>query len=439
MTTWLQGTAMSQARTGHAAFTYNGWLYVLGGMTNRASNASVITSCERSQIQNDGTLGAWSSATALTAAKRDISCAVHSSGRVYIVGGANSGGTFQTVVQWATINNDGTLGSWNTTTAIPTAKVFPQVVIVGDYIYVMGGATSATASTNTIHRGTINSGTGEIPSWTALSNFPDTRYGAMALVNDGTIYVISGGTLSGGTVTLVETTYYATPDGSGAISGWTLGTPLRRGYQYAVGGIHDGRIYAHRTNCLQSAEIQDDASLGEWSSAYNIPYSDLAGLDIHSISIPGGMRDLVYNGRFYSTGGHLSNTAQTLVYYAEDIGDNTEADETTPTVTNVSPADDSEIDRHDPISFSVEDLVPGLRLVVIWFKYDGDTDYILVYDGDGFTDLFERDSTIEETLGDDSETVQLDFSLMPAGGWRKDIESIRIRAVDRAGNLDVEI
>lgn len=100
-----------------------------------------------------------------------------------------------------------------------------------------------------------------------------------------------------------------------------------------------------------------------------------------------------------------------------------------PYLSSVSPANLSDLERMQPITFTAADLNPGIGHVYVWMKYSGDTDRTLVYDGEAFSGVFEREST----------RVGNDFSVLPAGGWRKRVTQFRIRLIDSQGNIDVEI
>lgn len=97
-----------------------------------------------------------------------------------------------------------------------------------------------------------------------------------------------------------------------------------------------------------------------------------------------------------------------------------------PSVVNLTPADLSDLDRMEPLEFDVLDMAPGLAIVLVWMKYSGATDWLLVYDGDDFLGTFARESEAEAI--DDGKH----FSVLPAGGWVNPF-TIRVRALDLAG------
>lgn len=103
-------------------------------------------------------------------------------------------------------------------------------------------------------------------------------------------------------------------------------------------------------------------------------------------------------------------------------------DTTAPTITDVSPANLSTIDRFDPITFRVGD-DEEIAAVYIWIKYASDRYRTLVCSGTEIQYPFAANSTLEQTS-----ITQWDFSILPTGGWRDEIEELEIIAYDASGN-----
>lgn len=110
------------------------------------------------------------------------------------------------------------------------------------------------------------------------------------------------------------------------------------------------------------------------------------------------------------------------------------SDTTAPTVTVNSPTSGTQISRHQPISFTVTDVVPGVLITGVWIKYKFDSKRVLVYDGDNFKFPFDTFSTVTDL---NTDQTQLDFSIRPLGGWAGEIEQLQVRAADGGGNIDL--
>ena len=122
-------------------------------------------------------------------------------GFVYSVGGADNTGAPTTGVYYAAIATDGSVGPWTATTALPQALAFHAAVAATPrnsfvngtgYLYVLGGATSASGtSVNTVYRAAL-SPTGPVGSWTQLATLPVALHSFGALINLGSMYVVGG-------------------------------------------------------------------------------------------------------------------------------------------------------------------------------------------------------------------------------------------------------
>ena len=99
--------------------------------------------------------------------------------------------------------------------------------------------------------------------------------------------------------------------------------------------------------------------------------------------------------------------------------------------------------RVEPITFRVRNAgayaPENSYYVVIMLKYVGASEMLVVYNGSVFVDPFSERSTVTPVaraggggglLADD-----LDFSILPSLGWRKDIESLQVLVIDNEGNV----
>lgn len=125
--------------------------YLLGGYNGSANISTVYTAA----INSEGTLGAWTTGTALPAVFA-LSQVFISKNRVHLIGGQTTSSHVATVYT-APINNDGTLGTWTTGTALPAALSDSQSIITKDHIYMIGGY-NGSAMVGTIYTAPILEG-----------------------------------------------------------------------------------------------------------------------------------------------------------------------------------------------------------------------------------------------------------------------------------------
>ncbi len=106
------------------------------------------------------------------------------------------------------------------------------------------------------------------------------------------------------------------------------------------------------------------------------------------------------------------------------------ADGTAPTITDVSPAPGTELDKDTPVTFTVEDVAPGLQYVLVTLRYVSRPGTFVVHDGAAFRYPFDSGASDRVATVDG-----YDFTVLPRGGWLDDIEELRVLAFDSAGNV----
>jgi hypothetical protein len=211
-------------------------------------------------------------------------------GNIYVVGGYNDGGRHATVDR-AAILPDGTLGSWQTETPLPSARSGAAAVVAGDYLYALGGSGEDPDPLDIVERAPINPD-GSLGSWETAPSLVTGRTHLAATVISNTI-LVAGGIVSNTLLLTTGTVERAVIDVSGELGAWTeiddLAEPAenfqltRSGdYLYAVGGP-DSHV--------QFAPIIP-AGLGPWqaSTASPLPLSSgfAAGGFLYSVAFNDG-------------------------------------------------------------------------------------------------------------------------------------------------------
>jgi len=164
-------------------------------------------------------LSAWTSLTALPVA-RDFSAFVKAQGYVYYLGGDPTGGFQPSVACYYATISSGTIGAWTTTTALPSPGRFGhELVTDGSYVYVIGGGNN-TSPTSTIYAAQILGG-GALGSWATTTALPAVRWFLGATVVNGYLYVTAGGDAAGATSTVFSATI-----GGGVVGSFTTLAPM---------------------------------------------------------------------------------------------------------------------------------------------------------------------------------------------------------------------
>ena len=221
-----------------AVTEYNGYLYVLGGLTN----GGPVNTVYYAKIANDGSVGTWATGATLSDAEHSMAIAAYN-GYMYLFGGADAGGNVSTVYS-AAINVNGSLGSWTTTTALPQAERRQHAVVYGGYVYVVGGL--AGSNSTAIYSAALNGGT--VGTWNTLSTvLPSAMIDFSVAENNGYIYLTGGNNGS-----YLSSVYYAPLSSGGQMGNWTqsanslpgveegLSAVTYNNFLYVLGGDNSG-------------------------------------------------------------------------------------------------------------------------------------------------------------------------------------------------------
>ncbi len=195
---WYEDTGLSSstARSYFSAAAYNNRLYLLGGQTDASTGGT--NTAEYAEIRPNGTLGTWTSGTALPSARHGHTMHVYND-TIYLIGG-NSSGTLQNAVAYSKLNANGTMNSWVTTSSFSTGRSTwggSYTTVWGAYIYLSGGCTAVNGSgyCTTVGSDTqiasINAD-GSISAWGSINNLTNTRFGYTLIGWQNGLYRIGG-------------------------------------------------------------------------------------------------------------------------------------------------------------------------------------------------------------------------------------------------------
>lgn len=173
-------------RAGFAAVVIGDYVYVIGG---ESTSANTI---ERATIRADGTLGPFGAVVgvALMTSRKYHTAAVVGS-YLYIIGGMGAGGALSSVER-ASINPDGSLGTFAVVATLPAPRAAHTSVVIGKYLYILGGD-DASNVLGSIVRATIDSD-GTIGPWMTLPGvvLQIPRDGHQNFVAGSYLYVMGG-------------------------------------------------------------------------------------------------------------------------------------------------------------------------------------------------------------------------------------------------------
>ncbi|MBI5692354.1 MAG: VPDSG-CTERM sorting domain-containing protein [Verrucomicrobia bacterium] len=207
----------------------------------------------------DGSLGAWNTTSSLALPTFDSST-IALGNRIYSLAGmTGQSDVGRTTVQYAEINADGSLGTWNFTSSLAAGHTYGSVVGVGNSMYALGGGVHW-YSTNAVERATITNLDGSVSSWSPQASLPFAVYTTGAAVLDSTVYLMGGGTQAFGGGWL-NSIYYSHLDVNGNLGPWTLSTSVLPMAVPTVAAAWDGNVYAIVGDTLYFTSPNGDGSV----------------------------------------------------------------------------------------------------------------------------------------------------------------------------------
>ncbi len=302
----------SGARGIHTSAAYNGYMYIMGG-----TNGTYLSDTLYASINSDGTLANWTTTSSFTGkgnGARDAHTSVAYNGYMYIMGGTTDtwNGIGFSDVLYASINSDGTLATWTTTSYFGNAgsggRNIHCSIAYNGYMYIVGGnnASFDAAYFSDVLYAPINSN-GTLGTWAATSYFGNAGSGGRNMhcsaAYNGYMYIMggwNGSSLSdtlyvpftpGGTGNWTTTSYFGSAAGGGGARGRHASVAYN-GYMYIMGGCNGNYI-----SDVLYASINSTGTLGTWTTT--ISFNSAAG--------GGGARShhssAAYNGYMYIMGG----------------------------------------------------------------------------------------------------------------------------------------
>lgn len=190
---------------GAAVICSNGYLYAFCG---DGETVSIHSTCVYAKVNEDGTLGAFQTGTAFPAACYFTAAAAVGN---YIIATPglttkNDNATASNKVYVCRVNADGTMGAWveQTAAAMPEARYGGAMIAVDKTLFYIGGRAVGAAVKNNVWRAVFDPATGALGAWssTADAQLPDgVRYHAAVYSEvSKSIYVVSIRRASDGSV-----------------------------------------------------------------------------------------------------------------------------------------------------------------------------------------------------------------------------------------------
>lgn len=142
---WITATNLNTARSGLGVVAYNGFLYAIGGCDE---NWNYLNTIEIAKTKNDGSIESWQiSQNTLNSPRSNLSAGIYvaNGGQAYLyaIGGVGlvDGETVHfPSIEYAPINNDGTIGKWKDAAfQMKGGRSQPSALIFNNRLFIIGG------------------------------------------------------------------------------------------------------------------------------------------------------------------------------------------------------------------------------------------------------------------------------------------------------------
>jgi hypothetical protein len=233
--TWTDGQSLPAGRAFHGAALatpFNalvdtlqaGHLYVVGGIDD---TGGPVASVFHSTVELDRTNAVWTQESALPIPLHSMGVVIFRSW-LYVAGGAAAGNTPSAEVYRARIQEDGSLGSWESEQSLPVALAYAPLTQKAGVLYVLGGETGAMppgdatltgTRTGDVVRTPLDLRTGELADapWTLNSSGLIKNRSKHTAVAAGGWMLVGGGLYNGAATSSTEHSF-ATINVDGSLS-----------------------------------------------------------------------------------------------------------------------------------------------------------------------------------------------------------------------------
>lgn len=235
-------------RFGAGATVYNGYIYVAGGCVSTSDCDNATNSVEYATLNSDGTIGSWATTGSLLG-DRVFGQLEQAGGSLYFIGGQDDSETPQSTVYYATPASNGSITSWSaasggigdTSGGSAVARSQLSASSWNNRIYVTGGYDASSTYSNAVYVSPqLNSG-GNIAadSWTSTTGFSVARSHHTTIAYANNLYVLGG---FDGAVPLSDV-QYTQINSDGTLDGWTYTTSLPQRIRGSDGFAANGYMY----------------------------------------------------------------------------------------------------------------------------------------------------------------------------------------------------
>lgn len=228
-------------RLGASSTVLNGYIYVAGGCTSSSDCSASTNTVQYAALNPDGSVGTWNATTGSMPAARAFGQLESVGGSLYYIGGQLAASTSESKSVYYATPSGGNISTWTLATdVLPTDRTQHSAAVWNDRIYVTGGIDAAAANTSTVYISPPLSSGGNITTpWTTSTSFNVPRSGHVTVAYANNLYVFGGYTGS----QYLNDAQYAKINADGTLGTWSYTTSLPTRLRQADGFAANGFMY----------------------------------------------------------------------------------------------------------------------------------------------------------------------------------------------------
>lgn len=304
---WENTQELPNVQQGHGVVKVNDYIFSIGGGINQGS--PLRKNIYRTKIKTDGSLEAWTTLPSQSPDGNIFATVVSHNNYIYIVSGYNQFNSNTDKVYYTKVLSDGSLDTWQETTALPQALGYLAGTILNNKIIVSGGINASGTAQNSIFAATIQSD-GTLGNWTQIGTLPEHLQKHSMVINNDFMYIIGGSKDYSSQIIM----YSAKIDESGTIQPWkkfymptvlTETDPLVFNNQLFLFG---GNTHVHSSNTQLSNnvyrfDLPKNGDINNPTVSRNLP------------TLRSASKTIMHNNKIYLIGGKQdANTAEKTVF-----------------------------------------------------------------------------------------------------------------------------
>ena len=210
---WSLLSPLPENLSSGGAVIFKNYIYYIGGFTKNSSTFTFKKNIFRAQILEDNTLSSWTKISELPTQLSEFALFLNGNKLIVLGGASDSTFTPKSTAIYTTINDDGTLSTWNNLLDLPVPIRRPGFTKIGNYMILAGGVSTTPTFLDSVYYSQMDS-EGLPTSWIkSVFNLPTAGCCSNLTGDEKALYYIAGLNGSGYSSSVYKTTLLIRKDG----------------------------------------------------------------------------------------------------------------------------------------------------------------------------------------------------------------------------------